>query len=41
MTQMTSVHIKPCNIGQSEAHNQRTKAYLAHINAENFILGKT
>lgn len=41
MTQMTSVHIKPCNIRQSEAHNQRTKAYLAHINAENFILGKT
>lgn len=33
MTQMTSVHIKPCNIGQSEAHNQRTKEYLAHINA--------
>ncbi|OFP36927.1 recombinase [Prevotella sp. HMSC069G02] len=33
MTQKTSVHIKPCNIGQSEAHNQRTKEYLAHINA--------
>lgn len=32
MTQMTSVHIKPCNIGQSEAHNQRTKEYLAHLN---------
>lgn len=29
----TSIHIKPCNIGQSEAHNKRTKAYLAYINA--------
>ena len=40
MTQMTSVHIKPCNIGQSEAHNQRTKAYLAHINAEKLYIRK-
>ena len=38
MTQMTSVHIKPCNIGQSEAHNQRTKAYLDHINAEKLYI---
>jgi len=40
MAQMTSVHIKPCNIGQSEAHNQRTKAYLDHINAENLYIRK-
>ncbi len=38
MTQMTSVHIKPCNIGQSEAHNQRTKEYLAHINASKIYI---
>ena len=40
MTQMTSVHIKPCNIGQSEAHNQRTKAYLDHIDAEKLYIRK-
>lgn len=40
MTQMTSVHIKPGNIGQSEAHNQRTKAYLDHINAEKLYIRK-
>ena len=40
MTQKTSVHIKPCNIGQSEAHNQRTKAYLDHINAEKLYIRK-
>lgn len=40
MAQMTSVHIKPCNIGQSEAHNQRTKAYLDHINAEKLYIRK-
>lgn len=40
MTQMTSVHIKPCNIGQSEAHNQRTKAYLDHINAGKLYIRK-
>lgn len=40
MTQMTSVHIKPCNIGQSEAHNQRAKAYLDHINAEKLYIRK-
>jgi hypothetical protein len=40
MTQMTSVHIRPCNIGQSEAHNQRTKAYLDHINAEKLYIRK-
>ena len=30
----TSDHIKPCNIGQSEAHNRRSAEYLAHINKE-------
>lgn len=38
MTQMTSVHIKPCNIGQSEAHNKRAKEYLAHINASKIYI---
>lgn len=38
MTQMTSVHIKPYNIGQSEAHNQRTKTYLEHINADKLYI---
>lgn len=32
MTLKTSVHIKPCNIGQSEAHNERRKEYLDRIN---------
>ena len=40
MTQMTSVHIKPCNIGQSEAHNQRTKVYLNHINTDKLYIRK-
>ena len=40
MKQMTSVHIKPCNIGQSEAHNQRTKVYLDHINADKLYIRK-
>lgn len=40
MTQMTSVHIKPCNIGHSEAHNQRIKAFLDHINAEKLYIRK-
>ena len=40
MTQKTSVHIKPCNIGQSEAHNQRIKAYLDYINTEKFYIRK-
>ena len=34
----TSVHIKPCNIGQSEAHNRRTKEYLSHINASRLYI---
>ena len=34
----TSIHIKPCNIGQSEAHNMRTKEYLAHINADKLYI---
>lgn len=34
----TSIHIKPCNIGQSEAHNKRTKEYLAHINADKLYI---
>lgn len=31
MATKASTHIKPCNIGQSEAHNLRTPEYLAHI----------
>ena len=34
----TSIHIKSCNIGQSEAHNKRTKEYLAHINADKLYI---
>ena len=32
MAQKTSINIKPCNIGSSEAHNRRTAEYLANIN---------
>lgn len=32
MANKTSDHVKPCNIGQSEAHNRRSEAYLARIN---------
>ena len=31
-------NIRPCNIGQSEAHNRRTPQYLAHINKDNIYL---
>ena len=34
MAQKTSVNIKPCNIGSSEAHNRRTAEYLARIGKE-------
>ena len=34
----TSDNIRPCNIGQSEAHNRRTPQYLANINKENIYL---
>ena len=34
MANVTSDHIKPCNIGQSEAHNRRTPEYLARINKD-------
>ncbi len=33
-----SDNIRPCNIGQSEAHNRRTPQYLAHINKDNIYL---
>ena len=36
----TSDHIKPCNIGQSEAHNQRTQEYLSHINRDKLYIRK-
>ena len=38
MTQKTSINIKPCNIGNSEAHNRRTAEYLAHIGKEKFYV---
>ena len=38
MTQKTSVNIKPCNIGSSEAHNKRTAEYLANIRKEKFYI---
>ncbi len=34
----TSDNIRPCNIGQSEAHNRRTPQYHANINKENIYL---
>lgn len=34
----TSDHIKPCNIGSSEAHNKRTPEYLEHIGREKFYI---
>ena len=38
MTQKTSINIKPCNIGSSEAHNRRTAEYLAKIRKEKFYI---
>lgn len=38
MAQKTSVNIKPCNIGSSEAHNRRTAEYLAHIGKDKFYV---
>ena len=34
----TSDNIRPCNIGQSEAHNRRTPQYLSYINKEKIYL---
>ncbi len=34
----TSDNIRPCNIGQSEAHNRRTPQYLANINKDSIYL---
>ena len=38
MAQKTSINIKPCNIGSSEAHNRRTAEYLAHVGRETFYI---
>ena len=38
MALKTSVNIKPCNIGSSEAHNRRTAEYLANIRKEKFYI---
>lgn len=38
MTQKTSINIKPCNIGSSEAHNRRSAEYLANIRKEKFYI---
>ena len=38
MAQKTSINIKPCNIGSSEAHNRRTAEYLAHIGKDKFYV---
>ena len=38
MAQKTSINIKPCNIGSSEAHNKRTAEYLANIRREKFCI---
>ena len=31
MATKSSIHIKPCNIASSEAHNKRTAEYMRHI----------
>lgn len=38
MATTTSDHVKPCNIGSSEAHNRRTPEYLKHIGKEKFYI---
>jgi len=38
MGKQSSDHVKPCNIGQSEAHNRRGEAYLARINERNIYI---
>ncbi len=38
MATKASDHIKPCNIGQSEAHNKRTKEYMERIKKENVYI---
>ncbi len=38
MEQKTSINIKPCNIGSSEAHNRRSAKYLANIHKEKFYI---
>ena len=38
MANTTSDHIKSCNIGQSEAHNRRTEAYLANLNKDRIYI---
>ena len=38
MAQKTSINIKPCNTGSSEAHNRRTAEYLANIVKENLYI---
>lgn len=38
MAQQTSDHIKPCKIGQSEAHNKRSEKYLASINKDKIYI---
>ena len=34
----TSIHIKPCNIAQSEAHNRRDKDYLKSLNPDQIYI---
>lgn len=38
MAQKTSINIKPCNIGSSEAHNRRTAEYITNIRKEKFYI---
>ena len=38
MARKTSINIKPCNIGNSEAHNRRLAQYLARILKEKFYI---
>ena len=34
----TSIHIKPCNIAQSEAHNRRDKDYLKALDPKKIYI---
>ena len=34
----SSIHIKPCNIAQSEAHNRRDKKYLKSLNPDQIYI---
>lgn len=38
MAEIASDHIKPCNVGQSEAHNRRSREYLASLPSDRLYI---